>query len=308
MVRHHDFNEEVALELYGAFPDCNLWVRQKYLPERDPRSELDDPPFDRTVIGISGLTVLFLACTIIFDDAACAKLLQMPTAGLRILKDLYDNRLGDFCSYMLRPQVEIMLQSVFEAQRNLTMTAWGQRLSLLVSLHICRPEGKLARWQVGDHIELLVMDALRLGPSRLTSVPINYEAAAIGFFAGIAIGTLRQHLSQRVLDKEAKGRKLKTLVVVGAEMTTNFISIVQSIVPLLGGGSSATPFSLLQTQAALCEKIDRETAQRINGFLSARLNVLQLFDERLRKFCRIFGADVDLEPLLMQIAQAYQIA
>lgn len=54
--------------------------------------------------------------------------------------------------------------------------------------------------------------------------------------------------------------------------------------------------------------MDRKTAQRINGFLSARLNVLRLFDERLRKFLLIFGADVDLEPLLMQIGQAYQIA
>lgn len=255
MVSHHAFNEAVALDLYGAFPDCNLRVCQRYLPEREPLREICDPAFDRGVKGISGLTVLFLACTIIFDDAACAKLLQMPTAGLRILKDLYDNRLGDFCCYMVRPQIKLMLQSLFVSQHNLTMSSWGQRLSLLVSLHICRLDGKLSRWKVGDDIELLVMDVLRLGPSRLTGVPINYEAAAIGFFAGIAIGTLRQHLSQRVLDKEAKGRRLKTLVLVGADG-----------LPTLSASPRALPQAHPQLRS-LCYKRKLRCAKRWTGKL-----------------------------------------
>lgn len=306
MVCHREFSEKVALELYGVFLDCNLRLYQK----PDTCDEKRDPFVDRLVTGISGLTVLFLACTIVSDEVACAKLLQMPTAGLRILKDLHDQGLGDFCSKVVRPQVKAMLQALFEGERDLTTTAWGQRLSLLVSLHLCRPNGKLATWGETDYPEPLLLDVLRLGPSRIRSIPIEYEAAATGFFAGNAVGTLIQLLSKRIIEREAKGRKHRTLVTLTTEWTTNLVSVGQSVAPMLvgSGGGYATPFSLEQTRGLLHDWIDERTARQTSSLRSACDHVLELFDERLYKFDRKFGKDVDLSPFRTQGSQALKIA
>lgn len=306
MVCHQEFSEKVALELYGIFLNCNVRL---YL-EADTREGKRDPSVDKPVAGISGLTVLFLACTIVSDEVACAKLLQMPTAGLRILKDLHDQKLGDFCSKVVRPQVKAMLQALFEGERNLTTTAWGQRLSLLVSLHLCRPNGKLATWEEMDYPEPLLLDVLRLGPSRIRSIPIEYEAAAIGFFAGNAVGTLIQLLSKRIIEREAKGRKHRSLVTLTTEWTTNLVSVGQSVAPMLvgSGGGYATPFSLQQTQGLLHDWIDERTARQTSSLRSACDHILELFDERLYKFGRRFGDDVDLGPFRTQGSQALKIA
>jgi hypothetical protein len=74
------------------------------------------------------------------------------------------------------------------------------------------------------------------------------------------------------------------------------------------GGGYATPFSLEQTRGLLHDWIDERTARQTSSLRSACDHVLELFDERLYKFDRKFGKDVDLSPFRTQGSQALKIA
>lgn len=76
----------------------------------------------------------------------------------------------------------------------------------------------------------------------------------------------------------------------------------------VGAAGGATPFSLKETQAWLHEWIDNRTFLQTKAIRSACEQVLGLFDERLQKFVRRFGSDVDLKPFLTQGSQAIKIA
>lgn len=299
MVRHNDFTERVAHQLYGVFPSCGIWLQMAR-----SRSHFDDP------FTVNGLTVLFLACSMIFDPVACSKLLQMPSVGLVILKDLEKNGLGHFCQETVKPIIEPLLDAMYFGKSNLTMRAWGQRLSLLLSMHVCRHDGALAKWEQTDYIESLLLDVLKLGPSRVPNIPIEYEAAAVGFFCGTAVGTLVQHLAKQITAAEARATELKARVALSAEWGQNLINVGETVAPLAvgTGGPSATPFSLSETQAWLQSKIDDRMSSETRALRNACEEILALADERTRRFRLQFCGEVDLDPFLAQASQALMLA
>ncbi|EJT52633.1 hypothetical protein A1Q1_03087 [Trichosporon asahii var. asahii CBS 2479] len=86
MVRQPDFQDEDALALWANCTDCEVLVNTE--------ADLSWGNFERSaektrqLQGLQGVTVLFLGCVVINDNAACSKLLLMRETGYWILEDL----------------------------------------------------------------------------------------------------------------------------------------------------------------------------------------------------------------------------
>lgn len=301
MVCHRDFTDSVAKSIYGVFSDCTV----KLTMEKGDRP--GEPAVNEFVRNLNGLTVLFLACVLLFDQRACARLLEMPDSGLVILRDLRTKRLADFCATAIKDQVAAMMEALYLAC-GLTVEAWCQRLSLLVSAHLCRAGGRLSRWVEGEDVRPLLFDVLEIGPVENPGIPPECQAAAIGFFCGNAVGTLRQLLSERIRDRERRGRRHRAAIMVTAELSQNAVSLVQTVTPFVAGGGTATPFTLQQTQAWLLSKIDNRTANETHAVVDACYHLLRIFDEQVAKFQSKYCARVDIKPFLSQCSYAYSIA
>lgn len=300
MVYHPEFNDETALRLYGSFPACDVTFKRHTL---DGALELCAD------VKLSGLTVLYLACSMFRDGTACYNLLRMDLSGLMILEDLAQ-RLAQhgrlFGHEMFQVVVGHLIDDMYRRTETFTMQDWGRRLSLLLASYICRYGEPMSR-MTSQGVDDVLRDLWLLYLSD-DAIPRQYKAAAIGFFTGNALGILVQLLSETIIGRKSRALKLKRGIAVGAETIQNTVSLGQT---LLSAAAQAVPtrFSLDETKAWLHYWIDQRTTRKNREDYISVERVLDRFHEHaqmLEQNCLDTRADIG--PFNVQFNQGYAMA
>lgn len=307
LVCNNEFDEDVARKLYGVFTNCRVRLN-------DPRMPIVEEkvwgfPESGITRFLNGLTVLFLACSYIQDHVACSKLLHMPVVGLGILSDMDRNKLGHLCAKPFRQQIKAMLECMYLRRHKSisSMTAWGQRLSLLASIHVGRLGGPLDLWKELEYTSPLLLDLWQLCPEGFDTIPKRFEAAIMGFFAGNALGTLLQHISRQPLLSQRRAEKQKRAVALGTETVQNAVSVVQTAASM-AGQAVPTAFSLEETKAALQYWIDSKLSEETETAKGICARILDEFYEHLQGFgVRLASAPVDFSPFHTQFQQSFMM-
>lgn len=94
MVEHREFTDEVAMDVYGVFGECDVLVGTAPAIDGEESASTSDGSGAVRLSALNGTTVLFMACLLLHDEESVQKLLDMKITGLMILRDMTDHGLG----------------------------------------------------------------------------------------------------------------------------------------------------------------------------------------------------------------------
>lgn len=260
MVLDHRFTDSVAFGLFATFPSCvvkltvnpmeqshslrecqarkNLPMIEKQTPDGRLKNE---PKFrKRTLQGLNGATVVFLACVVVHNPTACAKLLSLPCTGAKILHDLKKNNLWDYFT----PETHLtewparILDIFWEGDTRTCMRTWARNYSQMVAAYVGRDTGALFRWnaKVWAHPETnepfptaeVLQDALTHGfriLSTNSAEGLEY-LQSLAFASACTFGAVVQFADEQIQKRERRTQNIQSLSAVAIEWGANLLRFV----------------------------------------------------------------------------------
>lgn len=229
---------------------------------------------------MNGATVLFLACIVLHNPRACAKLLGMHCTGSLILRDLAHLDLSRFTT--LDEHHSYWLGHLMDTTCYLKMSSTMRLLSRAMCQLILVAVGKsdvFHQWQRKSSVfpvHILLNQALKLAvPTVENSRPTHIILTRTAIAMGCALGASVTLLDQIIRKQTRQAQSLKSLSAVSLEWAENLLHAA----PVSGGGNLQLSFGAMRQ--CIEDWLDAKLDDATQGLRTAIVHLNELLLRRI---------------------------
>lgn len=312
MVRQPNFGDMDVRTLFACYSTCDVEIRASQgwagvgfaLPPG-----VKDHAFP--LKGLQGETVLFLACCIVADDAACFKLLQMRETGATVLKDLVESGFTGVLEGRARECLGALMAAAMDVSTAWNLPALCERLALWFRVWIHRPAAEhLHRVQPLDLVGFVQsLFELWLGPAHSGTrlfAPDTFqgwedtaEVTAMGAYYGAAVGAVTLASLAAIKARVARMAKHERRADVTEEWVHNGVAILTAAFGVSAAlGTNATKKSLLR-------RLNRSIVEANDDEIDRLFSLLHDTQANLRSVAESYAEHIDGHRLHGAFQQAF---
>lgn len=319
MVCEPNFGDLHASALLGAYKSCKVRFSLAFKVGSNRNGTpgaLRPPAYEFDFGRIKGLTVLFLACLVIGNDAAIDKLLGMRVSGGVIIQDLIEQDAQRLLGATARHHVGLLLNAAALPTTKWPLSDLSYRLSLWFRVWLGRPtfsgylrarplhlEGLIKEmfnlWQPSGSVQSAAPPASVFASCAEGKTAAIIELTTLGVYYGSAVGTAALLAGKRIAKAAADCRRIDRRLKVGDEWVQNAVSVVTSVL------RSSVNLKFEETEKWLLTSLSKEIVTGSEEEIRSLYNALHTVRLNLRSVIEYYGDEMDGLRLQKAFQQAF---